>query len=58
MNAFFQIPVIYKGELLTFQGKTLLNLGQLYKIQVGVKGHDIVFEPDEKRSFFMLTNTL
>ena len=56
MNESFDIPVIYKGEEILFNGE-LLAYGYSYKIQVDVNGSIVLFEPDEEKinskSFFL-----
>lgn len=41
-----EIPIIYKGEPLTIQGK-VLAFGYVYKLSVDINGVEIIFEKDD-----------
>lgn len=50
MDESFQIPVLYKGQELSFISR-LLIYGYSHKIEVEVNGTKIMFEPDEERNY-------
>ena len=55
MEEQFDIPVVYKGEELLFKGELLAFLYS-YKIQVGVNGNFVLFEPDDERNLRAMIN--
>lgn len=50
MEEGFELPVVYKGEEISFPGR-LLNYGYSYKIELEIFGAMLLFEPDEQRNF-------
>ena len=50
MNEPFELPVTYKGKELLFPAQ-LLMLGYTHKFQVQVNGQEVLFEPDEERTY-------
>lgn len=50
MDELFEIPVIFKGKELLFNGK-LLAYSYSYKIAVEVEGVLFLFEPDNEKNF-------
>jgi hypothetical protein len=46
----FEIPVAYKNKELLFPAR-LLQLGYTHRFAVEVYGQEVVFEPDEERSY-------
>ncbi len=56
MDETFHIPVLYKGEELSFEAKLLLLGSYTHKIQVEIYGHEVLFEPDEERNYRAVIN--
>ena len=50
MNEPFELPVDFRNEELLFPAR-LVKRGYSYKMEVEVKGHTLVFEPDEEGSW-------
>jgi hypothetical protein len=50
MDEPFELPVSYKGKELLFTSQ-LLMLGYTHKFQVNVNGQEVLFEPDEERTY-------
>ena len=50
MDDTLEIPVIYKGQELSFPARFLLT-GYTHKFQVEVDGQFIMFEPDEEINY-------
>jgi hypothetical protein len=49
-DAYFAIPVTYKGEERDFTSRLLMS-GYTHKLEVEVDGHLIFFEPDEDQNY-------
>lgn len=47
MNESVEIPVLYKGQELSFPSRFILT-GYTYKIEVDIHGTPVMFEPDEE----------
>ena len=50
MEESFELPVIYKGKELLFTTQLLVQ-GYTHKFQVEVNGREVIFEPDEERTY-------
>ena len=50
MTDSFDLPVMYKGEELLLPAQ-LLQLGYTHTFKVDVNGTEVLFEPDEERSY-------
>ncbi len=50
MDQFFQLPIFYKGEQLSFTAN-LIRVGYRYQFQVKINEQKIFFEPDEERNY-------
>lgn len=55
MDEPFEILVTYQNKELSFTAM-LLKYGYTYKIQVMVKGQEVLFEPDEERNYRAVLN--
>lgn len=51
----FELPVTYKGQELQFPAQ-LLPSGYTHRFQVNVFGQDVLFEPDEERTYRALVD--
>ena len=56
MNDTFDLPVQFKGALLTFPSR-LLQQGYTHKFLVEVDGQPVYFEPDEERNYRAIIET-
>ncbi len=56
MNEPFEIPVTYRGQEFSFPAR-FFAFGYSFKIQVDVNGQEVLFEPDEERSFREVIDT-
>lgn len=50
MNELFDLPVMYKGAMVSFKAQ-LLVLGYTHKIRVEVQDITLLFEPDEEQNY-------
>ncbi len=50
MNEPFEIPLTYKGKELEFTAQ-LLQLGYTHKFKVWVEDYEVLYEPDEERTY-------
>jgi hypothetical protein len=50
MDEPFDIPVSFNGKELAFTAR-LLQLGYTHKFQVAVADYEVLFEPDEERTY-------
>ena len=55
MDEYFEIPVTYKGEQLSFTSRLLLT-GYTHKIEVEADGQLLLFEPDEDQNYRALVD--
>ena len=55
MEHFFELPVVYKGEELTLNGR-LVTFGYTYKFYIVVEGGEFAFEKDDEQQFRMLSS--
>ncbi|PSR54841.1 hypothetical protein AHMF7605_15685 [Adhaeribacter arboris] len=55
MEEYFEIPVTYKGEQLSFTSRLLLT-GYTHKIEVEADGQLLLFEPDEDQNYRALVD--
>lgn len=53
MEHFFELPVMYKGEELSFNGR-LVTFGYVYKFHIMVNGHELVLEKDDDENYRVL----
>lgn len=51
MEEEFEIPVFYNNQQFHFTAKLLQMGSYTHKIQVNVNGTEVLFEPDEERSY-------
>lgn len=56
MKDFFELPVQFKGENLSFTSR-LMQLGYTHKFLVEVEGQPVYFEPDEERNYRAIIET-
>lgn len=56
MNEAFDLPVTYKGKELLFPAR-LLQLGYNHQFLITVDGIEVIFEPDEERSYRAIIHT-
>ncbi len=56
MDEPFEIPVLFKGELLNFTSRLHMS-GYTHKIEVDVDGTQLMFEPDEERNYRAIMDT-
>jgi hypothetical protein len=54
MEHLFELPVSYKGQDLTFNGR-LVTFGYIYKFYLMIDGHEYIFERDDEHNYRMLT---
>lgn len=54
MEHYFELPVSYKGEELTFKGR-LVTFAYEYKFYVNVAGQELIFEKDDEQNFRAIT---
>ena len=47
MEHYFELPVEYKGEGLSFKGR-LVTFGYVYKFHIVVNGEELIFEKDDE----------
>lgn len=57
MEHFFELPVSYKGEEISFNSR-LVTFGYDYKFHIIVNGEELIFERDNDRNFRMLATNL
>lgn len=50
MEHFFDLPVSYQEEELTFRGR-LVTFGYAYKFYVIIEGQELVFEKDDEMNY-------
>jgi hypothetical protein len=50
MDQFFQLPIFYNGEQLSFTAN-LIRVGYGYQFQLKVNEQKIFFEPDEEGNY-------
>ena len=53
MDQIFDLPVIYKGEEITFK-TTFIQSGYTYKFLVDIDGIEMTFEKDDEQNFRVL----
>lgn len=56
MKDFFDLPVLFKGETLSFTSRLMLQ-GYTHKFMVEVDGQPVYFEPDEERNYRAIIET-
>lgn len=54
MEHLFELPVPYKGQELTFNGR-LVAFGYIYKFYLMIEGYEYIFERDDEHNYRMLT---
>ncbi len=55
MEHFFELPVVYKEEELTLNGR-LVTFGYTYKFYIVIDGREFIFEKDDEQQFRMLSS--
>ena len=56
MDEPFEIPVTYKGKEIAFKAQ-LLRLGYTHKFKVWIADYEVLYEPDEERTYRAVVDT-